>query len=549
MACTLINTVFNLDSQRAPHPSLQERQKQMTEQWGMEDYQEASTSNAAPQPQLLLVTQHRIAHLEQLALRILKIPHRVQNSPYVCTESTGPLPYLTDNVSSNHPPALIGRHHPQHNSHLTTADSKATPSPNELYPHDPSDILRYLRISHRHIEGSFLDQPIHPEMSMYLHLIQETLQPILEVKRITPNGNIRSPSEFTMSMNAGTMSKDHHETLRYRPTNIAVHPFAAFQYWAQTQITRRNSSYWLQKLPWRNMKIKSSSVSWNHGISMSSPTQSSTQRLVLLLQKLQEGYSCLDQYLSTLSPISSHPTLFHIVLYAHLCDAILDKDCLYFLSHHSNLYQFFQQIQEDYFENYTCSDTHPDLDWVQYNNLINSQNAFHPQNVFSHIDWVSQLSTIVTNPMLSTNHDDNNNNNNDDDNLEEDPSNIERMQKYIQWVRQENIPTSTANTFHRVRLGGSLYSHTPIPSSYGGYLSQKYLEQYRRWFLRSGSNPSDPSSYEEGGDESNDHPSNGEHWMKLQKRLAVEQDQTWMTFVVGMAGLVLILTSSKSLEE
>jgi len=53
----------------------------------------------------LTLTQYRVAWQEQLLLRIARIPHIVQNSPYLATESTGALPYLTDLQTC----ALIGK--------------------------------------------------------------------------------------------------------------------------------------------------------------------------------------------------------------------------------------------------------------------------------------------------------------------------------------------------------------------------------------------------------------------------------------------------------
>ena len=151
-----IATAFsNLDSARRDRPKLDVREEGWTEVWGGRrrggrkdgpsdrelcghratpaDFEaeeaavrrdlQAALPPVPPGGVRLILTQHRVAWAEQLFLRAAGVPHTVLNSPYSATESSGPLPYLTDlggtgnGGGGSHPapppaPALVGRRHP-----------------------------------------------------------------------------------------------------------------------------------------------------------------------------------------------------------------------------------------------------------------------------------------------------------------------------------------------------------------------------------------------------------------------------------------------------
>ena len=154
--------IYNLDSTRFHKASLDNRTEGWTETWGEnhctrdgETIEKVTSTNgkekqnmkpacweaesnsvslplATPHPQLpLVLTQHRPAWLEQMVLRMAKIPYIVVNSTHISNEATGQMPFLTDyhdkapiasasgargDHDSKHP-ILVGRCHP---TNLTT---------------------------------------------------------------------------------------------------------------------------------------------------------------------------------------------------------------------------------------------------------------------------------------------------------------------------------------------------------------------------------------------------------------------------------------------
>ena len=116
------NTLQNWDTQRRYSARLDAQIQGFTEEWENSDSTlddiPIGTGITGPQhPDCnVRIFQYRPAWLEQLVLRISKIPHIVINSPYAVTEVTGPLPMLQDfdggslsRETKHAPPAMVGR--------------------------------------------------------------------------------------------------------------------------------------------------------------------------------------------------------------------------------------------------------------------------------------------------------------------------------------------------------------------------------------------------------------------------------------------------------
>lgn len=118
--------IYNLDSTRSTAAPLDTRREGWTEAWGAKvqdlrcsqehfeiDAEAIASLLATPHPQLpLILTQFRPAWVEQILLRMARVPHIVVNSNHVSHEATGPLPFLRDHREPSQPPILVGRHHP-----------------------------------------------------------------------------------------------------------------------------------------------------------------------------------------------------------------------------------------------------------------------------------------------------------------------------------------------------------------------------------------------------------------------------------------------------
>ena len=226
-----------------------------------------------------------------------------QNSPYICTESTVPLPYLTDlkgggagagaNANANHstskmkkeaPPALVGRIHLKHNLHLTTSSindnhnyndthnendnhndndqdfisSYIQSNCNSIYFSDPSDMITYLRMTHPNIVQEAMKYTQEKTTStkegahlipLYESLLLDTLQPILEYLR--HNGNPENTIADSLyqtflqaGCNSGNGSNDKDVDVKYG----LFQPLVTFQYWSTKIISKRNNQWWYQKI-------------------------------------------------------------------------------------------------------------------------------------------------------------------------------------------------------------------------------------------------------------------------------------------------------------
>lgn len=141
-------------------------------QWEQEQIQELIRANQSHpgSSSVLRLVQYRPAWLEQLVLRVAKLPHAVLNSTYAVSELTGPLPYLQDGSAAKlqttgQHPVQVGR---QHAANATAADNA---------------ILDYLK----EYRGIDLDHDLGDSQKqqsvLFTSLIRDTLAPCLTILR------------------------------------------------------------------------------------------------------------------------------------------------------------------------------------------------------------------------------------------------------------------------------------------------------------------------------------------------------------------------------
>mmetsp|Transcript_22868 Transcript_22868/g.49470 ORF Transcript_22868/g.49470 Transcript_22868/m.49470 type:complete len:717 (+) Transcript_22868:54-2204(+) len=187
-----------------------------------------------PSSIMMKLSQHRVAWLEQIVLRMNYIPHVVENSGYAARESTGGLPHLLDlplgnkqnehggdgnrnnddaqdpndddvwgnawkkSLSRLNKPVLIGRNQPGglgsnffHQHHEESKSSSSTDFNPSLFLPSGSHIVDYLRLKHSHRMNENLLFPEHlqeegqssGDAMAYESLIQDKLNYILMALR------------------------------------------------------------------------------------------------------------------------------------------------------------------------------------------------------------------------------------------------------------------------------------------------------------------------------------------------------------------------------
>ena len=210
LQCNVSNTLQNWDTQRPYSARLDEQIQGFTEEWdsSIKDENEdatVATSNTRNHPSPLQqhdidtsrisssvhhehpdcsirLFQYRPAWLEQLVLRVCKIPHVVINSPYAVTEVTGPLPYLQDfdggsrdTIKDSPPPAMVGRYQ--------IIDEGGNAQNNSIY--------EYLKL-HRGVDlDSILmdDEQQIQKSATFVAILRDTLGPCLMALRYNADRN------------------------------------------------------------------------------------------------------------------------------------------------------------------------------------------------------------------------------------------------------------------------------------------------------------------------------------------------------------------------
>jgi hypothetical protein len=355
LSSSMASGIYNLESSRFNAAPRDTRKEGWTEAWGADEkdlpddaitrYQLdnesiASSLLATPHPQLpLLLTQFRPAWMEQMALRMAKVPHIVVNSNHVTNEATGPLPYLRDrkddisSSSQNQPPILVGRNHPS---------NIATPNPVAR-----NHILQYLQ-EERKID---LDEPlVTPQQKAmskcFLSLVQSELEPIVLY-------------------------------LRYEDHDAWEQVYRQQYLQASTRSPQSQNS-WVAHLHGRFQACLERATSRRRLVEFTR-----TVTIPRALERAREAYAALELQLQRHAGDSSdggslflmgvggnQPTLVDAVLWAHLAEALCDVHLVVVLADFPNLVKYFQNIHKQYFES-SSGET-----WDEWNQLQNKSNAF-----------------------------------------------------------------------------------------------------------------------------------------------------------------------------
>lgn len=378
--------IYNLDSSRFQRGSLDTRSEGWTETWGANEntgvdgesikrvaasaageaktkarYWEIEDSSislllATPHPQLpIVLTQHRPAWLEQIVLRMAKIPHIVVNSTHISNEATGQMPYLTDyhgQASSgsaracgggvdqdSEPPVLVGRCHP---TDLTTA-----------FDGNQNSILLYLTEYRKvDLDADALKSEQQRGLSQaFLSMIQSDLATALSYLRFE--------------------DQDAWEQV-YRKQYIqaSIPP--------ETEVSAENVS-WILQLRGRFQASMERAVERRRILEYSRG-----QSIERVLGRARKAYQSLERQLGAIasSGVSNQrafllgtdrPALVDAALWAHLADAVCDLHLVVVLASFPRLVQYFHELYQTYFA--TQGKAFVDT-WEEWNERQNLSNAF-----------------------------------------------------------------------------------------------------------------------------------------------------------------------------
>lgn len=329
-ASLLATGVYNLDSSRFRSAPLDKRKEAWTESWGDPkrknetswkiDEESISLLLATPHPQLpLILTQYRPAWLEQVVLRMAKIPHIVLNAHHLSNEATGPLPYLRDHQPSK-PPILVGRYHPSN----IAPDS--VPCQNS--------ILDYL-LSERKVnfDSDLLTDQERSLSSCYLNLINGELQNILLYLRYEDHDAWEQVyrRQYLRACSSGS-------------DNWFLHLKGRFQASMERVTALRNLQEYRRKMT-----------------------------VPQAVARAKEAYQALEYQLSSHEKLyllgKDKPSLVDAVLWSHLADALCDVHLVIELASFPRLVKYFQKILKTYFPGNQDA-------WDEWNHKQNINNAF-----------------------------------------------------------------------------------------------------------------------------------------------------------------------------
>jgi hypothetical protein len=329
----LATGIYNLDSARNSAAPRDTRKAGWTEAWGADqdeveepsryalDTEAIASLLATPYPQIpLVLTQFRPAWMEQMTLRMAKIPFIVVNSNHATHESTGSLPYLRDHKVASEPPVLVGRHHPSNIA-----------SPNPLAQ---NHILEYLKCARKIDLNSALETSEQKSLSKcYLTVIQAELDPLLLYLRYE--------------------DYDAWEQVYRRQYLNASSPHS--QSWITHLHGRFQAS--LERITMRRRLIETTRV----------------MTISRAVARAKEAYSALDLQLQRHGGAyllaTRTPAVVDAVLWSHLAEALCDVHLVVVLAEFSHLVKYFQDLHNTYFER-------ADSPWEEWNRAQNKKNAF-----------------------------------------------------------------------------------------------------------------------------------------------------------------------------
>lgn len=320
---TIATSASNLDSRRFRNPSLDNRTESWTEIWGVPDEKPDATEEQVIAEQLrtvypklpITLIQFRPAWMEQLVLKIAKLPYVVVNSSYAATESTGSLPYLRD-LTENKAPALVGRYHPVKNG-----------------PSETNAVLDYLQSAHNICLDGTLSASQKAQSHLLKSLILHELRPLLETFRFEDTDaweQIYRPQYIDAS----------------KGQNYNQGIFSVGSWW-QTWSVRAVARKELLAKGWTLQKAQR----------MARPCYATFE-------------TALEQHNPYLLGTKTASTV-DCLLFDHLAEALCNVHLVVILADFPRLIQFFQQLYETHFRLEKC-DTEEWKLWNRQENLINS---------------------------------------------------------------------------------------------------------------------------------------------------------------------------------
>jgi hypothetical protein len=377
-----IATAFsNLDSARRDRPKLDVREEGWTEVWGGRrrggrkdgpsdrelcghratpaDFEaeeaavrrdlQAALPPVPPGGVRLILTQHRVAWAEQLFLRAAGVPHTVLNSPYSATESSGPLPYLTDlggtgnGGGGSHPapppaPALVGRRHPG------AAAPPADGAGGGIALPTGSHIIDHLRSSRGVDLDSSLTDKQRSDGVAYGSLILGTLGPVVSALRYgDPKAwdGVYRPQSVRACLDPYSFDG---------PTRRPFFHLAAwFQAWSERAVALRELR--LSNSPLRDELFGGGGddrvVTVERAVAAARRCYRSLDGQ--LLWGGEGGDAAGEKGKTAFLLGTEGPTTVDVLLFGHLAEAICDVHLVPVLSEYKGLVGFFQDVHEAYF--------------------------------------------------------------------------------------------------------------------------------------------------------------------------------------------------------
>lgn len=400
----IVGAIYNIESSsRQQNPSLDKRTEGWTEvfgttnnkskdnnnyggfndskYWEHEEYPDNNNNNTnisssimmsptetpivrSPSQQLpsLTLVQYRPAWFEQALLRMANIPHIVINSPYIATQSTGPLPYLQDLSSSSSNddnggvssslPVLVGRHHPPTSSNPTNRGVD-------------NSILDYLQQSSRHQFS--LNDNLNEQQQSTSHVLS-----CLIVSQLNP---------ILLSLRYG--NKDAWENVN-RPQCLRAAAACSGGGDGERRSGRFSVGAWIQTRCERIVELKQLS---GCGKILSNVDEASIIARhaydTLETHLKRNNHDAVNKnnnddnlllYNNTYLLCTPKPTIVDALLFANIADALSDVHLVTILADYPLLIRYFQNIYEKFFE-YKKDDEK--VEWKTWNYIENHRNPFH----------------------------------------------------------------------------------------------------------------------------------------------------------------------------
>lgn len=314
---------------------------------------------------LITLTQHRVAWLEQIVLRITGTPHLVFNSSYSFCESTGPLPFVQSYDHELKHAHLVGRYNPNgcsYNDDRESFSQEENKSFSEIYT--GSDILLYLCVEHGiDLDSEFvatdssnghtgrrlvskLTKSQAIDRLAYMSVIRDELNLILQSIRFCDELSYRTcyiPTSRKMCLNHYGERFDKNGKTERRFLPFFFYPFHLKSVWERMGAIsnlKHLRSYWGKVVPTKSGE----KMNTHAAISLADEIYTAlNDRLCQIKQ----------QQVDSLDPVFllgiKWPTKVDALMFAHLAEAMSEIRLFPLFSRHDALVTFFRYMFNTYF--------------------------------------------------------------------------------------------------------------------------------------------------------------------------------------------------------